>query len=251
LRYHQRVLRLACTSLFIASLAVTGACDKGSDAEENSNSADSEADNEAESAAAEEDTGDCPTGQTICDGECTDLTSDPDHCGSCGFACVEGGTCEEALCIADCSGGELSCDGMCTDVSSNDLHCGDCDSPCQPGLHCEGGSCACGDPVSFATDVLPLLSDGCNGEECHDAVEPDADLDLETDVYAALVDAAATQCNSAVRVSGGSVDGSYLMNKLLGEDMCQGQQMPRNEPPLPDEDIAKIANWICHGAAND
>lgn len=28
----------------------------------------------------------CATGETLCDGDCVDLTSDTDHCGACGAA---------------------------------------------------------------------------------------------------------------------------------------------------------------------
>jgi len=242
-RWLPSCLQLSAPVLALALSA--GGCDSGAEGGED------EAAEEEEASDDGEDTGGCPTGQTICDDACTDLNTDANHCGSCGWACEAGAQCIDALCVAACTGGELSCGGTCVDVSSSDEHCGDCDDPCAPGTHCEGGECACGDPVSFATDVLPLLTDGCNGENCHDSIDPSSNLDLSGDVISVLLDVPVNQCGSGVRVSAGNVEGSYLMNKLLGNEMCQGERMPRNNPALPNADLAKIANWICHGAENN
>src|SRR5262245_60866658 len=37
--------------------------------------------------------GGCPPGQVMCAGHCVDLTSDPDHCGSCDIACAPPAVC--------------------------------------------------------------------------------------------------------------------------------------------------------------
>ena len=42
----------------------------------------------------------------------------------------------------------------------------------------------------------------------------------------------------------GDSAGSYLIAKLLGQEGICGVRMPRNLPPLPDEEIATIAAWI-------
>jgi hypothetical protein len=39
----------------------------------------------------------CPDGFTPCSGRCVDITSDPDHCGTCGRTCPTG-ICEESTC---------------------------------------------------------------------------------------------------------------------------------------------------------
>lgn len=41
---------------------------------------------------------DCPAGETLCDGECTDTDSDVNNCGECGNACDDGETCTDGEC---------------------------------------------------------------------------------------------------------------------------------------------------------
>jgi hypothetical protein len=50
----------------------------------------------------------CPSGQTLCGTSCSDLSSDPAHCGSCGKACPSGNFCTAAKCL------KSPCDGLCT-----------------------------------------------------------------------------------------------------------------------------------------
>ena len=60
-------------------------------------------------------------------------------------------------------------------------------------------------------------------------------------------------CDStAVRVSPGSLQKSYLMSKLTGVGMCPStERMPLGGNPLPASDIQTMADWICQGAKND
>jgi hypothetical protein len=44
------------------------------------------------------DTCTCATGYMECDGECLDVMSDPQNCGSCGYACAEGLSCKQGEC---------------------------------------------------------------------------------------------------------------------------------------------------------
>jgi hypothetical protein len=48
--------------------------------------------------------GSCIDNETMCDGECTDTTSDPDNCGSCGKMCSSS-VCTNSMCESD-SGGD-------------------------------------------------------------------------------------------------------------------------------------------------
>ncbi len=105
----------------------------------------------------------CSNGQCICDfgfrncqgicncygaccgGECVDLHTDPDHCGSCSNSCPYGALCEGGVC--DClSGGWLDCDippdGICD--CSQETHI------------CVGGSCA----ECFLPGTRILMADG-------------------------------------------------------------------------------------------
>ena len=52
-------------------------------------------------------------------------------------------------------------------------------------------------------------------------------------------------------VDPGSPSTSYLMQKLLGTDICTGTQMPKAGASLPSGDIDLIAAWICVGAPDN
>jgi hypothetical protein len=72
--------------------------------------------------------------------------------------------------------------------------------------------------------------------------------------YAALVNVNAEQCgttNPIKYVNPGSPATSYLIDKLLGTNLCNGVRMPRNANPLPTDEITTIQNWICQGAHNN
>ena len=58
------------------------------------------------------------------------------------------------------------------------------------------------------------------------------------------VHASSAACATRTRVIPGDSASSYLIAKLLGEAGICGQRMPRNAPPLPDEEVATIAAWI-------
>lgn len=77
-------------------------------------------------------------------------------------------------------------------------------------------------------------------------------LDLSVGkAYAALVNVNATQCNPArKRVLPGDPAQSYLLDKMMGVDLCFGTQMPKLGN-LPNAQMTTIANWICAGAPNN
>ncbi len=114
--------------------------------------------------------------------------------------------------------------------------------------------------VSFSADVLPLLQESCTFSSCHAGGQPDAGLDLTpANVLAELIDVNSAQCGpSRKRVVAGDPEESYLLDKLLGEDMCgNGVKMPRNPPqgqsaPAWTADKTEIFRaWICGGALDD
>ena len=70
--------------------------------------------------------------------------------------------------------------------------------------------------------------------------------------YASLVNVAASQCKDGrKRVVPGSPSTSYLVQKLIGVNMCSGSQMPKQGQGLPSTQEQTIANWICIGAPNN
>lgn len=74
-----------------------------------------------------------------CLGACTNLTTDPDHCGGCGVACTSGQQCGALGC--ECQAGLTSCGGACTDTTSDPLNCGGCGTACA-GQVCSLGVCS-------------------------------------------------------------------------------------------------------------
>lgn len=110
------------------------------------------------------------------------------------------------------------------------------------------GDDLCGPPVDFATQVVPILAAQCTGGMCHDAVMPRASLDLLTEPHAAMVNVPSVQCDARLLVDPGSPQTSYLVDKLRGRALCDGDLMPKDEPPLSPKGIATIEAWICQGA---
>lgn len=96
--------------------------------------------------------------------------------------------------------------------------------------------------VSFSKEVAPLLIDNCKG--CHlDAMTTRGGLRMDT--FAQLLRGG----DSGSVIQNGSGDASLLIKKLKG---TEGQRMPAGgRPPLSDEDIGLISQWIDEGATLD
>lgn len=68
-------------------------------------------------AGGDPDTGEpdpCDDNETLCDEECVDTDTDPDHCGDCFNDCADGASCSEGECVSGCSSdddcaGEAKC----------------------------------------------------------------------------------------------------------------------------------------------
>jgi hypothetical protein len=96
---------------------------------------------------------------------------------------------------------------------------------------------------SFSLDVAPILR-GCLHERCHVQGFP----------YTSLVNAPSVRdgCpTTRILVWPGSLEQSYLMNKLTGIGMCGGTVRMPYGSALPPAEIQTIADWICVGAPND
>ena len=46
-------------------------------------------------------------------------------------------------------------------------------------------------------------------------------------------------------------DNSYLLQKIIGSNVINGNRMPLNSSPLPQENIDALIEWINNGAPND
>jgi len=184
---------------------------------------------------------------------CLDLMVDEGHCGDCDTVCDAQSECREGVCEEACDAQETLCDTTCVDLEADEQHCGSCGKRCGPGTTCEAGSCVC-DPEAtgtFTDDVMPVLKASCGGNDCHTGEDTVSGLSLAEDVaYAQLVDVASDGCEGQTRVVPGDPGSSYLVEKMVGGAMCNGNRMPLFEE-LPEEAIAKIVGWICAGAPDD
>lgn len=187
-----------------------------------------------------------------CGSSCVDTQTNVLNCGACGNVCPGGLPCVGGECRCP-EAGQTLCGSACIDVTSDPNHCGGCGTVCGSGDSCVEGTCQCDadDTLSYAGDIEPWLTAACTGTGCHSGRRPQEGLSFEVgQSYAQLVGVASSQCKDRLRVAPGSPSTSYLMNKLLGVDLCFGTQMPKADQQLPEEQLAAIASWICAGAPN-
>jgi hypothetical protein len=84
--------------------------------------------------------------------------------------------------------------------------------------------------------------------QCHAGAAAPLGFRLDQDsAYAMLVNAPSSEVSSLQRVTPGDPDASYLIQKLEGA-AAVGAQMPLGQPPLPQETIDVIRQWIANGA---
>jgi parallel beta-helix repeat protein len=86
----------------------------------------------------------CSDPLTLCGESCVDLSSDPNHCGSCGNVCGSAESCEAGVCtaVSACQEPLVQCGDSCVDLASNALNCGDCGITCAENEVCSAGACA-------------------------------------------------------------------------------------------------------------
>lgn len=192
----------------------------------------------------------CPAGTDACNGVCIDIYADPANCGGCGVTCSSPAVCESGKC--QCPGGGTQCGTVCVDTSSDSHNCGVCGNICSIGQTCTSGACVCTTTsgVSFANNVQPIFTQSCALAGCHSSLRPQEGMNLSAGAaYANLVGVAARECTGGrLRVKAGDPATSYVMDKLMGVDLCFGTQMPKTGVSLPQSQIETIAAWICEGA---
>jgi hypothetical protein len=85
----------------------------------------------------------CHTGAACCNGICTDLDSDANNCGACGYVCAAGNVCVNGSCVA-CIFPAIACGGVCVVPTSDPNNCGGCGVQCGPAEACINGFCESG-----------------------------------------------------------------------------------------------------------
>jgi hypothetical protein len=129
---------------------------------------------------------------------------------------------------------------------------------------CGGGSGYGGDdgappepppPSSFGPNFSEIQDEvftpTCAVSGCHTGAGAPEGLRLdEANSFGMLVGVASSQAPSILRVAPGDPDDSYLIQKLEGTASV-GAQMPEGGPPLPQDRIDVIRQWITDGAIDD
>lgn len=101
--------------------------------------------------------------------------------------------------------------------------------------------------AEFTSLQAHVFTPYCTG--CHAGAGAPLGLRLTEDAsYAALVNQASVEQPALERVAPGNPDGSYLLQKVSGT-AAVGGRMPLGGPPLPDDVIAALRQWITDGAA--
>jgi hypothetical protein len=91
-----------------------------------------------------------------------------------------------------------------------------------------------------------VLTPACTA--CHSGAAAPLGLRLDAGAsYALLVNAPSTEVPAVLRVDPGNPDASYLIQKLEGT-AAVGARMPLGGPPLPQDTIAVIRQWVLEGA---
>jgi len=149
MKYLSKIPTRGFCILTLASFVATPACGSSSSADE------------------------CSASERFCDGTCTNVTKNQDHCGDCSTRCSlanSAAVCTDSQCsIGQCNSGWADCndagaDGCERSVSSDVLNCGACGNVCPSGEHstatCIGGQCALACDSNFA-DCDKAPENGC------------------------------------------------------------------------------------------
>jgi hypothetical protein len=98
----------------------------------------------------------CAQGELLCDGHCTSVQIDSNHCGTCGHACGAYQECNAGAC--ECGPGTTQLTDGCFDLRTSPAHCGAAD------VSCQGGQvCATTGDVTTCADACPGGLQTCEG----------------------------------------------------------------------------------------
>ena len=116
-----------------------------------------------------------------CDGICTNIRDNPEHCGSCNNKCeianCNSGVCltSDAECEMECGENEICCmdntldQGKCLYIVNllfNDEHCGNCGFACPENTTCNNGLCECEQGVFYCNEESGCVDIETNNKHC-------------------------------------------------------------------------------------
>jgi hypothetical protein len=110
---------------------------------------------------------------------------------------------------------------------------------------------------SLARDLAPILSHTCTDvTSCHGQVtEEQLDLRTPASIYQSLVGVRANERRELMLVAPGDSGASYIVRKVLGAlGPRDGERMPLQSagfPPLTDDQLRILREWIDQGALNN
>jgi hypothetical protein len=125
--------------------------------------------------------------------------------------------------------------------------CGELKTPTTP-----GGD---GEPIdttaTFTRVQNEIFTPTCASIGCHDPLGQQSQLILtQGRAFANIVNVPSVEMPNLARVAPNDPANSYLYRKIIGAGIT-GERMPQTLPPLSEEKIALVRNWIRRGAPND
>jgi len=144
--------------------------------------------------------------------------------------------------VLDCFGADACAAAPCADESW---------TPIASGLTIGGDFLLPGNTqATFRGNVQPIFTARCALPACHSGVEPEEELNLEAgQAYGNIFLRLPHQHDEHFLIEPFAPSSSHLFLKILGEE--EGEQMPLGGPPLSEEQVAGIRNWILEGAADN
>lgn len=112
-----------------------------------------------------------------------------------------------------------------------------------------------GDPIdptaTFTRVQNEVFTPSCASLGCHDPLGQQSQMVLSAGrAYASTVGVASVEMPQLLRVAPGDPSNSYLYRKITGAGIT-GDRMPQGSPPLPEDKIRLVRDWIRRGAPND
>lgn len=126
--------------------------------------------------------------------------------------------------------------------------CGELKTPTSPGG-------VGGEPIDMSATFTRVQNEvftpTCASIGCHDPLGQQSQMVLTPGrAYASIVNVASVEMPSLARVQPNDPANSYLYRKITGAGIT-GERMPLSLPPLSDEKIKLVRDWIRRGAPND